>query len=79
VIGGRSPLFTACIQMQETTRDFYEKRATELAAIAERSKSQDQRSDLLDLARAWHDLACAWETPVGRHSLDDRRPSAWAA
>jgi hypothetical protein len=42
-------------------RDFYEKRATELRALAGRAKSQDHRSDLLTLARAWRDLACVWE------------------
>jgi hypothetical protein len=45
-------------------RDFYNERASALAALAEQSKCQDQQSDLLDLARAWRDLAGVWD--VGR-------------
>ena len=66
----------------QATRDFYEKPATELAVLAERSKSQDKRSDLLDLARAWRDLACVWAAPVGPssgvRSFGDKHPAAQA-
>jgi hypothetical protein len=55
--------------MQET-RDFYQKRATELAALAERAKSQDHRSDLLALARAWRDLACVWKVERQSEAVD---------
>src|SRR3954466_14995549 len=58
--GPRSPLFAAWIKMQ-ATRDFYQKRASELTTLAERAKSKDHRSDLLALAQAWRDLACGWE------------------
>ena len=58
VRGGHSAplLLTAWIQMR-ATRDFYNERASALAALAEQSKCQDQQLDLLDLARAWRDLA----------------------
>ena len=60
--GGHSAplLLTAWIQMR-ATRDFYNERASALAALAEQSKCQDQQSDLLDLARAWRDLAGVWD------------------
>jgi hypothetical protein len=45
----------------QATRDFYQKRASELTTLAERAKSKDHRSDLLALAQAWRDLACGWE------------------
>jgi hypothetical protein len=51
-------------------RDFYEKRASELTALAGRAKSQDHRSDLLALARAWRDLACVWEVERKTQGVD---------
>jgi hypothetical protein len=51
-------------------RDFYEKRATELTALAKRAKSQDHRSDLLALARAWRDLSCVWEVERRTKAVD---------
>jgi hypothetical protein len=66
--GHKSPLLLAAYIQMRTTRDFYKKRASALAALAERSKCQDQQSDLLDLARAWRDLAGVWEAPVKRPS-----------
>jgi|SRR4051812_25595281 hypothetical protein len=51
------------------TRDFYNERASALAALAEQSKCQDQQSDLLDLARAWRDLA----EGLSLHTLRARR------
>ena len=50
------------------TRDFYNERASALAALAEQSKCQDQQLDLLDLARAWRDLADVWEAPADAES-----------
>ena len=58
------------------TRDFYEKRATALTALAGRAKSQDHRSDLLALARAWRDLACVWEVERKTQDVDMTLPSA---
>jgi hypothetical protein len=60
-----SLLATAFIQMR-ATRDFYNERASALAALAERSKCEDQQSDLLDLAQAWRDLAGVWEASSRR-------------
>jgi hypothetical protein len=57
-------LLTACIQMR-AMRDFYNERASALAALAEQSNCQDQQSDLLDLARAWRDLAGVWKVSSG--------------
>ena len=69
VRGGHSAplLLTAWIQMR-ATRDFYNERASALAALAEQSKCQDQQLDLLDLARAWRDLADVWEAPADAES-----------
>ena len=67
--GGTAPPFYLLhgIQMR-ATRDFYNERASALAALAEQSKCQDQQLDLLDLARAWRDLADVWEAPADAES-----------
>ena len=65
-MGAQEPLFAAWIKMQ--TRDFYQKRASELTTLAERAKFRDHRSDLLALAQAWRDLACGWQVDSGSRS-----------
>jgi hypothetical protein len=73
VRGGTAPPFTYCMVIQmRATRDFYNERASALAALAEQSKCQDQQSDLLDLARAWRDLADVWEAPDTESSSPSR-------
>ena len=60
-------LLTACIQMR-AKRDVYNERASELSALAEQSKCQEQQSVLLALAGAWRDLADVWEAPADTES-----------
>lgn len=66
--GNIAPFSLLMVFQMRATRDIYKERASALAALAEQSKCQDQQLDLLDLARAWRDLADVWEAPADAES-----------